>query len=205
MVGCSLWICLSGLESLSPSQQITLNLAPKFSSTIHMMKKILLLTLGLVFAAVAPAMAQKSAYCNSGAVLAQMPELKQADSDLQGFQTQLIKKSEQMGTEWKSNYAEFQRKVEAGLIPPKDQEAQSAALQTQMQGIQKYEEEAKTKIAAKREELYKPILEKLNKAVRDVAKELGYNLVFDTSTNALLYGDESLDLTERVKTKLGIK
>ena len=63
----------------------------------------------------------------------------------------------------------------------------------------------KNKIAAKREELYKPILEKLNKAVRDVSKELGYILVFDTSTNALLYGDESLDVTERVKTKLGIK
>lgn len=134
-----------------------------------------------------------------------MPELKQADNDLQGFQTQLIKKSEQMGNEWKANLAEFQRKVEAGLIPPKDQEAGSAALQTQMKDIQKYEEEVRNKITVKREELYKPILEKVNKAVRDVAKELGYTLVFDTSTNALLYGDESLDLTERVKMKLGIK
>lgn len=169
------------------------------------MTKILLLTLILAFAAAAPALAQESAYCNAGAVLTQMPELKKADSELQRFQTQLTNKAEQMGKEWKANYAEFQRKVEAGLIPPKDQEAGSAALQTQMKDIQKYEEEVRNKIAAKREELYKPVLEKLNKAVRDVAKELGYTMVFDTSTNALLYGDESLDLTERVKTKLGIK
>ncbi len=169
------------------------------------MKKIMLLTLGLVFAAAAPALAQKSAYCNSGAVLAQMPELKQADSDLQRFQTQLTNKGEQLAKQFQADMAEFQRKVEAGQIPPKDQEAGSAALETQMKGIQKYEEEVRNKIAAKREELYKPILEKMNKAVRDVARELGYTLVFDTSTNSLLYGDESLDLTERVKTKLGIK
>lgn len=153
----------------------------------------------------APTLDQRSAYCNCKAVLSQMPEMKQADSDLQRLETQLTNKGDQMVNQYKANEGELQRKVAAGQISAKDRKAAEAALNTQIEGLQKYEEEVKNKIAAKREELYKPILEKLNKAVRDVSKELGYILVFDTSTNALLYGDESLDVTERVKTKLGIK
>lgn len=61
------------------------------------------------------------------------------------------------------------------------------------------------KLAKKREELYKPILEKVNTAMQDVAKENGYLLVFDASTQVLLYAHESLDVTNLVKAKLGIQ
>jgi Skp family chaperone for outer membrane proteins len=44
----------------------------------------------------------------------------------------------------------------------------------------------------------------VNKAMEDVAKENGFNLVFDSSTQVLLYAHESLDVTKMVKTKLGI-
>ena len=59
-------------------------------------------------------------------------------------------------------------------------------------------------MAKKREELYKPILERVNAAMQAVAKENGYLLVFDTSTNVLLYADEALDVTNLVKAKLGL-
>ncbi|MBK9338659.1 MAG: OmpH family outer membrane protein [Lewinellaceae bacterium] len=53
--------------------------------------------------------------------------------------------------------------------------------------------------------LYKPILERVNTAMQDVAKENAYLIVFDSSTQILLYGDESLDVTPLVKAKLGLK
>ncbi len=59
-------------------------------------------------------------------------------------------------------------------------------------------------LAKKREELYKPILDRVNKAMQDVATENGYLMVFDSSTQVLLYADPSLDVTNLVKTKLGI-
>ncbi|MBL7774643.1 MAG: OmpH family outer membrane protein, partial [Saprospiraceae bacterium] len=52
--------------------------------------------------------------------------------------------------------------------------------------------------------LYKPILERVNTAMQAVAKEGGFLLVFDTSTQVLLYADESLDLTNLVRAKLGL-
>jgi outer membrane protein len=168
------------------------------------MKKIIVLTVGLIMAAAAPALAQKFGYCNSVALLTQLAEVKQADSDLQAFQTQLTKKGEQMVKELQDQATELQRKKDAGLISPKDYETQMEVLQKKQEDIQKYEQEVYTKLSQKREELYKPILERVNKAMQDVAKELGYTLVFDSSTQVLLYADESLDLTKQVKTKLGI-
>ena len=168
------------------------------------MKKILVLTLGLLCAAVAPALAQKFGFCNSVALLGQMPEVKQADSDLQGFQTQLTKRGEQMVKEFQTKAQELETKKNAGTIAPKEYEMQVATLQADQENLQKYEQEVYTKLSAKREELYKPILDRVNKAMQDVAKELGYTLVFDSSTQVLLYADESLDVTKLVKTKLGI-
>ena len=52
--------------------------------------------------------------------------------------------------------------------------------------------------------LYKPLLEKVNNAMKDVATENGFTMVFDLSSNMVLYGDPSLDVTTLVKTKLGI-
>jgi outer membrane protein len=80
-----------------------------------------------------------------------------------------------------------------------------AKLQEEESVIKKYEEEVMAKLSEKRESLYKPILEKVNKAMMDVAKEGQYTLVFDSSTQILLYADETLDVTKMVKVKLGIQ
>ena len=168
------------------------------------MKKTLVLTLGLLCVLAVTGFAQKFGYCNSVALLAELQEVQQADSDLKAFQTQLTKKGQEMVKELQDKAGELERKKDQGTISPKDYEAQATRLKEEEENIGKYEQEVYNKLAQKREELYKPILDKVNKAMQDVAKENGYLLVFDTSTQILLYADESLDLTKLVKTKLGI-
>lgn len=168
------------------------------------MKKNLLFTLVFVLATAGTAMAQKFGYCNSLALLTEIPEVKQADSDLQAFQTQLTKKGQEMVKELQNKAAELQRKEEQGLISPKDLETQSLKLKEEEEKIAKYEQEVYAKLTQKREELYKPLLEKVNNAMKDVATENGFTMVFDLSSNMVLYGDPSLDVTTLVKTKLGI-
>lgn len=168
------------------------------------MKKTLVLTLGLVFALATCGFAQKFGYLNSVALLANMPEVKQADSDLQAFQTQLTKKGQEMVKELQDKAADLERKKEQGTISPKDYQTQATKLQEEETAIGAYEKEVYEKLGKKREDLYKPILERVNKAMQDVATENGYLLVFDTSTQVLLYADESLDLTKQVMVKLGI-
>lgn len=169
------------------------------------MKKILLLTFGLVMTLAVSSFSQKFGYINSSALLSELAEVKQADSNLKAFQTQLTKKGQEMVKELQDKAAELERKKELGTVSPKDYQTQAAKLQEEEAAIGKYEQEVYEKLAKKREEEYKPILDRVNTAMQEVAKENGYLIVFDSGTQILLYGDESLDVTPLVKTKLGLK
>ncbi len=168
------------------------------------MNKTFALVLGLMLTVSATAFSQKFGYCNSAALLTQLPEIKAADSDLQAFQTQLTKRGQERVKALQDAAAELERKKEQGTVSPKDYEAQAGKLEEEKQSIAKYEQEVYQKLSQKREELYKPLLDKVNKAMSDVATENGFALVFDASTQVLLYAHESLDVTKLVKTKLGI-
>lgn len=168
------------------------------------MKKTLVLTFGLLLTVAISGFAQKFGYCNSVVLLSELPEVKAADSDLQAFQAQLTKKGQEMVKELQDKAADLDRKKELGTISPKDYEAQAAKLKEQETAIGDYEQKVYADLSKRREELYKPILDKVNKAMKDVAIEGSYLLVFDTSTQVLLYADESLDLTKQVKAKLGL-
>jgi len=169
------------------------------------MKKTLLLTLGLVVFLAVGSYAQKLGYLNSVALLSELAEVKQADSNLKAFQTQLTKRGQEMVKELQDKAAELERKKELGTISPKDYQDQAAKLQEEEAKIASYEKEVYDKLAKKREEEYKPILDRVNTAMQDVAKENGFLMVFDSGTQILLYGDSTLDVTPLVKTKLGLK
>jgi outer membrane protein len=170
------------------------------------MKKALVIILALMLTSIGSTFAQqKFGYCNSVALLSELPEVKQADSDLQAFQTQLQKKGQEMIKELQDKATELQRKQDAGLISPKDYETQATKLKEEEENINKYAQEVDQKLREKREMLYKPILDRVNKAMQDVATEGQYFMVFDTSTQVLLYADETLDVTKAVKAKLGIQ
>jgi len=166
------------------------------------MKKLILLALSISLSTAS--FAQKFGYCNSGALLASIPEVKAADSDLKAFQTQLTKRGQEMVQSLQEKAAELDRKDKQGTISPKDLETQSAKLKEEEASIAKYEQEVYDKLAQKREELFKPILDKVNSAMETVAKENQFMFVFDLNTQILLYADETLDVTNLVKAKLGI-
>ncbi len=168
------------------------------------MKKTFVLTIGLLLTLAVGGFAQKFGYTNSAAILSKLPEVKQADTDLTTYQTQLTKKGQEMVKELQDEATELERKKEQGTISPRDYETQAAKLKEKEEAIGAYEQQVYADLSKRREDLYKPILERVNKAMQDVAKENGYLLVFDTSTQVLLYADETLDVTKLVNAKLGI-
>lgn len=166
------------------------------------MKKLTFLSICLLLSA--GAFAQKFGYCNSSELLTSIPEVKAADSDLQAFQAQLTKRGQEMVKALQDKANELERKRQQGLISPKDLEAQTAKLEAERDAIAKYEQEVYEKLAQKREVLFKPILDRVNQAMSDVAKEHGYMFVFDTNAQVVLYADDALNVTPLVKKKLGI-
>jgi outer membrane protein len=168
------------------------------------MNKNIVLLLALLLSVATAGWSQKFGYCNSSALLSEIPEVKAADSELQSFQKQLTKKGQEMVKSLQDRGAELERKKELGTVSPKDYETQSTALQAEQQKIAAYEQEVYQQLSEKRELYFKPILDKVNMAMQEVAKENGYMFVFDSGNQVLLYADESLDVTPLVKKKLGM-
>jgi outer membrane protein len=56
----------------------------------------------------------------------------------------------------------------------------------------------KGEVLSKNEELTKPIVEKINKIIDKIAKDEGYDFIFDARAGGVIYGKPAYDLTERV-------
>ena len=155
-----------------------------------------------LFCALTLAQAQKFGYINSSAILAEMPEVKQAESQLEALQKQLQKKGQTMVEKFQQDYLAVQQKMERGELSPKQQEEEAKKLEAAQSDIQKFEQEMMNQLQTKRNDLMKPILDKVNQAIQDVAKAGGYQFIFDEGV--LLYKEASMDITAQVKAKLGI-
>ncbi|MEP7194921.1 MAG: OmpH family outer membrane protein [Saprospiraceae bacterium] len=148
--------------------------------------------------------APKFGFLNSQALLAEIPEVKQADANLQALQTQLEKKGQQMVADLETKYKELQRKEQSGEIAPKVLEDEAKKLKDQEGEISKFEQDVQKQLQTKRQESLQPILDKVNKIIKEVATENQFTYILDSSAGILLYAQESMDVTALVKTKLGI-
>ncbi len=148
--------------------------------------------------------AQKFGYLNSQALLSEMSEVEQAKANLEVLGQQLRKKGEAMVASLQAKYGEVQQKAAAGGLSPKDQEAEVTKLKAEEAEIAKFEQDMVQQLQKKEADLLQPILDKVNVAIKAVAEEEGYLYIFDSSTQVLLYADESSDVSSKVKTKLGI-
>ena len=82
----------------------------KSTHQLSIMNKSIVLTLVLLLTLTTASFAQKFGFCNSSALLAELPEVKAADSELKAFQTQLTKKGQDMVKALQDKAAELQRK-----------------------------------------------------------------------------------------------
>ena len=146
--------------------------------------------------------AQKFGYINSAEILASMPEVKQAEVDIQNFSNQLKKKGEAQVAAFQKKVAAAQQAAAGGTWSPIKQKEEEAKLAAERDAIIKSEQEMYKQIEDKRSRALQPIYDKLNAAIEAVAKENGYSMIFDKGV--LLYTDGSTDVSALVKNKMGI-
>lgn len=151
-----------------------------------------------------PGQAQKFGYLNSSLIMSEVPEIKAAESNLKAYQEQLSKQGQQKVEALQAKYQELARKEKQGEIAPKALQEQADKLKIEEDDLAKLGQEMQNQLAQKREGLLQPILDKINKAIQDVAKENAFAYIFDTSAGMLLYADESSDVSQLVRTKLGL-
>lgn len=170
------------------------------------MKRIVLfLAFGLLIGnlAIAQTAATKFGYIDSRELLRAMPEITKADADLQTYAKSFQDQLQTMSKEYEKKVQEYQ--AQEKTMSEAVKEVKQKEIVDLQNRIESTNQSATEKVEKKREELYKPILEKADKAIKDVAKEKGYDYIFDASNGVLLHARESDNILALVKTKLGIK
>ena len=82
--------------------------------------------------------AQKFGYLNSQAILAELPEVKQSEAELEALQKQLQKKGQTMLETLQADYQVMQKKVDSGELSPKMQEEEGKKLQVREEELNKF-------------------------------------------------------------------
>ena len=145
----------------------------------------------------------KFAHVNSNDLMLIMPGIDTAQTAIQDHAKQLEDEMKAMYAELEKKYEVYQR--DGGLWTDAVRKSKEKELQDLQARIQAFEEQAQVDLQAKQEELLKPIVDRAKAAIADVAKEHGYSYVFDSGLGVLLYSEESDNIIELVKKKLGIK
>lgn len=165
-------------------------------------RKVSLLVV-LVLAAFSSISAQKFGHIDYAAILKAMPETERADKELKVLEDQLTAQAESKKTIMQKRYQEVMEKAQRGELTPKQEQEATAEIQKMQEELEKFAQEADKNLAAKRELLLKPLLSRVDDAVKAVAKEKGLNYILDVTT--IFYNDGSNDLTADIKKKLGIQ
>lgn len=148
--------------------------------------------------------AQKIGYLNAQAILADMAEMKSAESELEAFAKQLQAKDSVMVVAFQAKAQALADKQQKGEIAPVQLETEKKKLEDEQAKIQKFEQDMQQEMAKKKQEKLQPIYDKVNTAIKDVAKENGYAYIIDLTAGTLLYADEKDDLQNLVRKKLGL-
>ncbi|HMP30566.1 MAG TPA: OmpH family outer membrane protein [Saprospiraceae bacterium] len=144
--------------------------------------------------------AQKVAYVNSQAIIAELPEVKEANATIETLKAQLMKKGQDMVKALQTKGQKLEQGRD-GMAPIKFQE-EVEKLKKEEEEIVQFEEQSQFRIYQKTEELLGPVQKKINEAIKAVAIEKGYSYIFDAQGSNILYADESVNVSELVKAKM---
>ncbi len=167
------------------------------------MKKVIVLTIAILFANTL--MAQKFSFVNSEYILKKIPSFKSAQEQLDKLSSQYQKEIEAKYAEVDKMYQDYQaEKVLLTEEMRKKREDDVIAKERQVKDLQMKYFGKDGLLFKKREELVKPIQDQVDNAIKELANEGGYAVIFDSSVSQnMLYTNPRYDKSEEVLQKLG--
>ncbi len=145
----------------------------------------------------------KFAHVDIQKMVSTLPDKIQADKKLQDEANKLQTQLKIMSDELEKKYSDYM--AEKDSLPDLVRSMKEKEIQDQNQRIQNYNQLAQQSLGQKEQELLKPIVDKVQKAIDEVGVEQGFIYIFDISSKAVIYHSEkSVDAEPLVKAKLGI-
>ena len=149
----------------------------------------------------------KFGHINAQEIVSAMPEFAKAQSDIEALDKQLTSELQRTQEEFNKKYQEFQQAIAKDSLPPNIAERRQKELQDMMQRQEQFQQEAQQQMQKAQADAMAPIYKKLDDAIKAVGAAEGVIYIFDLARTPVAYVNESqsINLTPKVKTQLGIK
>lgn len=170
-----------------------------------MLKKIAIALMLIIPMSVA-AQTLKFGHVATSEIIPLMPEFTAAQSEMEKFQKTFDEEMKRLEDEFNKKLQEFQTANADGNLPANIQERRQKELTDLSQRAEQYQQDFMQQGQQKQAELLNPIYQKVDKAIKEVGEAEGYIYIFNISTTAIPYINESqsTDVSAKVKAKLGI-
>jgi outer membrane protein len=168
------------------------------------MKKLMLLSF-IMLTISAVSMAQKYAFVDTEYILSKIPSYESAQTKLDDLSKTWQAEIEAKYKVVETKYKEFQTEQYAWSAEMKKQREQEI-IELENQAVQLREKYFGDEgdLYNKRTELVKPIQDEVFNAIKTVATEGGYAMIFDKASGAsLIYTDPKYDISDEIVKKLG--
>jgi len=146
-----------------------------------------------------------SSFINAMEIVSAMPEYTKAQSELQALNKQLGQDLQRSQEEFSKKYQEFMQQKDS--LPAVIAERRQKELEDMMQRQEQFQAKAQQDMEKANNDLMAPVYKKLDDAIKAVGAAEGVIYIFDMARTPIPYVNEaqSINLTPKVKTQLGIK
>ena len=169
------------------------------------MKKIALFAAIILMASLS--FGQRFAYIDSDYIMDNIPEYKAAEQELERISVEWQREIEQQFSDIDRLYREYQ--AEAPLLPEEMRRQREESIiqrEKQAKELQMKRFGREGDLFKKRQELIKPIQDKVYEAIEEIATRGNYAVIFDKSGGlTMIFTDVRYDLSDEVLQRLGYR
>ncbi len=166
--------------------------------------KLLVIILFLFSGTAVNAQNYKFGHINSQELLSLMPERDSAEAKIQLYAKDLEAELEIMNVEYRNKLNDYLEKQD--ILTPLVKQTKEQELSEFQSRIQDFTNNAQQDLQQQEAQMIQPIIQKAEKAIKDVAKENGFTYIFDLSRGAVIYfSEQSEDILPLVIKKLGLE
>ena len=182
---------------------------PRIDVIIQINNKTMLKKIALLMMLILPmgvfAQNLKFGHINAMEIVSAMPEYTKAQSELQALNKQLGQDLQRSQEEFSKKYQEFMQQKDS--LPAVIAERRQKELEDMMQRQEQFQAKAQQDMEKANNDLMAPVYKKLDDAIKAVGAAEGVIYIFDMARTPIPYVNEaqSINLTPKVKTQLGIK
>ncbi len=171
---------------------------------------VVVLGFALLSTSVSFAQAPKIGHCNLEILLRMMPETKAMEQELDTYRQKYAERLANQEKVMQDKYVELQELMSKNppAITEEEAKAREQELIKMQTGLKTDSDKYERELGERQERLLNPIIEKMKKAIDEVAIGEGFmyvlNAVDASGTSIVLYGPKENDVTEKVAKKLNI-